>query len=41
MIPLGRPRHEWENMEWILEKQRAEMSIGCIWLRIGTRGGMM
>jgi hypothetical protein len=27
-------------VEWILGKQRGRMWTGCIWLRIGTSGGL-
>jgi hypothetical protein len=28
-------------LEWILEKQGGKVWIGCIWLRIGTSGGLL
>jgi len=39
--PLGRPRHKWENNEWILARQGGKMWTGCIWLRIGTSSGLL
>jgi hypothetical protein len=29
------------TLEWISEKQGEKMWTGCIWLRIGTSGGLL
>jgi hypothetical protein len=34
---LGRPRHRWMILRWILEIGW----FGLIWLRIGTSGGLL
>jgi hypothetical protein len=40
--PLGRHRRRWEdNIRWLLKKQGGKVWIGCIWLRIGTSGGLV
>jgi hypothetical protein len=34
-------RHTWKIvLKWILGKQGGKVWTGCIWLRIGTSGGM-
>jgi hypothetical protein len=40
--PLGRPRCKWEdNIKMDLREIGLGMWIGFIWLRIGTRGGLL
>jgi hypothetical protein len=40
--PLGRPERRWGIIiKWIVQKQNGVVWIGFIWLRIGTRGGLL
>jgi hypothetical protein len=39
--PLGRLGPRWEGNERILEKQGEKMWTGCVWIRIGTSGGLL
>jgi hypothetical protein len=41
-ITHGRPRRRWKyNIRIDLKRNRAGMRTGCIWLRIGTSGGLL
>jgi len=40
--PLERTRHRWEdNIRMDLREVRGKVWSGCIWLRIGTSGGLL
>jgi hypothetical protein len=40
--PLGRPRHIWENnIKMDFQDVEWGLWMGMIWLRIGTRGGLL
>jgi hypothetical protein len=39
--PLGRPRHRWEDNIKMDLREIGFGDIGCIWLRIRIRGGLL
>jgi hypothetical protein len=39
--PLGRFRHRWEDNIRMHLREMGWVWTGCIWLRIGTRGGLL
>jgi hypothetical protein len=41
-MPLGRSRCRWEqNIKWILRNYVWKVSLGFIWLMMGTGGGLL
>jgi hypothetical protein len=41
-IPLGRPRHRWEdNIKIYVQEVVCEGWTASVWLRIGTSGGLL
>jgi hypothetical protein len=39
--PLGRPKHRWDILDWILKKLLRRVCIGFIWLKILTSGWLL
>jgi hypothetical protein len=41
--PLGRPRRRWKvnNRMDLREKEGGKLWTGCIWVRIGSSGGLL
>jgi hypothetical protein len=40
-LPLGRPRHRWEDIRTDLRKECGKLWTGCIWISIETGGGLL